>query len=383
MKLSECLKSYLDNNSDYLKERTKMTYKERHEKLLKKFGDVDIETFTQDFIQNYIITEQKQQKRKATAVKNDLRLLCSALRPYKTFARFKYLTEECDLGKKAVYTKEDIEKIEEYILKHNKLTLSPIMIAINTGLRLSEIIGLKWEDIDFENRILYVKRNVWKCGKEFMESTPKTKSGQRSVPINDKLFNYLLKIKVDDKNCYVITGLSQSKDGRNIQKTNERLCKKLDIKYCGFHAYRHAFATRLLETSQDFKSISEIMGHSSIAITQNIYNHPTEEQRQNVIDMAFNENKQSGGGAGFEQIKLLQDQINELRAVVARLTQYVQDNIKKEEHYKQMYYNNEMVSVIREDNGFSKIRLKDGRELYVNSSVLTNKIVKPKIYMDF
>lgn len=382
MKLSECLQLYLDKNSNYLKERTKFCYQNRVKKLLKIFNDIEIEQFTQDFLQDFITKQQKEYKRKATAIKNDLTLLISALKPYYKFDKFRYLIEDVDLQEKKIYSKEDIEKLEDYILKHTKLTLSPIMIAINTGLRLTEIIGLKWSDIDFNNKEISIRRNSWIIKGNCIESTPKTKSGARTIPINLNLYNYLSKIKQEDKNLYIITGKDKTKDQRSIQKTNQRLCKKLGINYCGFHAYRHAFATRLLEKSQDFKSISEIMGHSNISITQNIYNHPSEEQRKKVIEMAFEDKNQQQGFSNNEQIKILQDQINELRTIIARLTQYVKDNLKQNQEQK--YYNNELVTIISRSNGIVKIRDKAGKEKYINENALSNNIVKVKYdYYDY
>lgn len=326
MTLSECIDKYINDNKIYLKERTIINYKEREKHLIKEFGDINIEIITQEYLQNYINDMEKKGKSKNT-IKNTLVLLLISLKPYKNFGKFRYMNDTKD---KEIYSIEDIEKIEKYILLNDKDTYMPIMIAINTGMRLSEILGLKWKDIDFENRTINVGRNLIHLkGKEIV-SLPKTKNGKRQIPINDNLYNYLKDKICDDKEYYVITNKEISKNQRGIQKTNQTLCDKLGIKNCGMHAYRHAFASRLLKTSQDFKSISQIMGHSNIAITQNIYNHPTNEQKQNVINSAFGKTEPIYSQINYQpQIEYLQNQINDLRVVISRLIQYVQDTQEK------------------------------------------------------
>lgn len=74
------------------------------------------------------------------------------------------------------------------------------------------------------------------------------------------------------------------------------------------HAYRHCFASLLLKNSTDYKAICEIMGHSDINITQNIYNHTNNEQKWDVINKAFNDNKN-------EQEIVLQNILYELKCL--------------------------------------------------------------------
>lgn len=328
MKLSECIDKYINENKEYLKERTVISYKNRKEKIIELIGDLDIDLITQDFLQSKILEWQKSGKARTT-INSIITLIKSSLKPYKLFGDFKYLREE--KKKKKCYSQEDCEKISQYILKKDKQTLIPIMIAIYTGCRLGEIMGLRWEDIDFEKNVIQVKRNIWiEKGKEII-SLPKTSSGTRQIPLAITLKEFLIN-KQSNKNYYVITNSEKTKNQREIQRTNERLLKKLGIEYCGFHAYRHSFATKLLEKSQDFKAISEIMGHSNIAITQNIYNHPTEQTKSNIVNSVFGhkleevkEQPKNTENYGNE-IKAMQDEIKELKHLMSKLYHYVKKN---------------------------------------------------------
>lgn len=327
MLLSECATEYIEINRPYLKERTIFTYIKKSKSIVNVFGDIDINTFTQEFLQNFINEEQSKEKSKSS-VKRIVSFLILILKRYKHFDKFKYIITDKDNKEKKVYSVEDIEKIEKYIIQHNKKTYIPIMIAINTGMRVSEITGLKWCDIDFENRIINVCRNATKIGSEEFIDLPKTNSGKRKIPINETLYNYLKKQHCNGSDCYVITNNLKVKALRTVQRTNETLCKKLGIEYCGMHAYRHAFATRLLKASQDHKAISQIMGHSSIAITQNIYNHPSNEQYKNVIECAFGgqekkEEKIQQNEVGKEELELMKGQIYMMQSQIAMLQNQV------------------------------------------------------------
>lgn len=332
MRLEECIDKYINDNLPYLKERTVFTYQKLKTRYIKIFGNADINEFTQDFLQNYINDCQKNGDKKTT-LQNRLSLLLSAIKPYKNLSTFKYIRVNADGEEKKVYQQSDINKIEEHIINHPKLSYIPILIAIHTGMRISEICGLKWEDINFTDRIISVKRNATKINGKEVISIPKTQKSVRDIYISDKLYAYLIRYE-NEKNIYVCSGKKEIKAPRSCQRANELLCAKLGVKNCGMHAYRHAFATGLLKKSTDFKSISEVMGHANIAITQNIYNHTTQERKNEVIKKAFCEEseqkqeiKQIQQTDYQPQINALQAQINELRTIVARMTQYVKDNI--------------------------------------------------------
>lgn len=342
MKISECIDKYIEQSKEYLKERTVLTYFSKKKGLIKIFGDADIDVFTQEYLQNYINECQKQGTPKKT-ICGRLSLLFLALKPYKTYQHFRFIAVEQDRKEKKVYSESDIKKIANYIIEHPRRLYTPILIAIYTGMRVSEITGLKWEDIDFENRTINVRRNATKLAGHAIVSTPKTKNGVRSIYLTDVLYEYLENQKKDG-NFYVCTGSEEVQGITGVQRSNQLLCKKLGIECCGMHAYRHAFASKLLKESTDFKTISEVMGHSNIGITQNIYNHTTQERRNEVIEKAFVENKPEIPPKEIEhiqtpiqtidyrpQINALQSQMNKLMVVLIKLTQYVQDNLKIQE----------------------------------------------------
>lgn len=330
MLLSECVKSYICDNNAYLKERTLIRYQEKIKAYIRTFGDIDIKNITQEFLQNYINNCQKKGDTKKV-LQNRLSLLLVSLRPFQNFTRFRYVQVEKDMKGKEVYLESEVEMIEDYIAKHPKLSYAGTMIAINTGMRVSEIAGLKWADIDFDKRVLTVKRNATKENGKEIVSTPKTKNGYRTIYITASLAEYFKKQK-QNADWYVCSGRGEVRAVRTIQRANECLLKKLNITNRGMHAYRHAFATRLLEHSTDFKTIAEVMGHSNIAITQKLYNHTTQKRKNDVVAKAFGEKMFLGqnDAVGYyqmqSQINSLQAQVYDMSVMMGKMAQYIQDN---------------------------------------------------------
>lgn len=329
MKLSECIDEYIENNKAYLKVTTIRGYEQRKRSLLNIFGDVDINTLTQECLQNYINKCQKENGTTRKALRARLSLIITALKPYMQFRPFKYITVEKDAQNKEIYSESDIKKISDYISSHPNKKYIPIMIAIYVGLRVCEILGLKWSDIDFDNRIIHIRRNATRLDGENIISTTKTKNGIRDVCIVQNLYDFLYAYKRNDDSFVCVTRNGNLNTKRGIQRLNQTLCEKLNVPRCGMHAYRHCFASRLLKESTDFKTISTIMGHSNIGITQNIYNHTTEERQLSLMRNAFSEKEEQPISLPpvvdySERFDTLQTQIDKLYAIIQDLTQTIQ-----------------------------------------------------------
>lgn len=158
-----------------------------------------------------------------------------------------------------------------------------ILISLYTGLRIGELMALRWEDIDFINNIINIKhtaREVYINGKRSVVlDSPKTVSSKRTIPIPIQLIPYLLITKNASDSEYVISTKGRDTSIRSYQKIYATMIKKLNIRYRSFHTLRHTFATRALECGMDIKTLSEIMGHKSPMITLNRYSHSLTEHK--------------------------------------------------------------------------------------------------------
>ena len=162
-----------------------------------------------------------------------------------------------------------------------------IVIALNTGLRVSELLNLQWSHIDFEKNIIQVANTD--------EFNTKNKR-DRIIPINSTLLPYLLKLKTifiepstDRKTPrqphqmkYVICNQAGSKINR-VAKAYMRLLKKLNINNAVIHTLRHTFASNCVMNGVDLYTVKSFLGHKDIKTTE-IYAHLSNEFRQSAIE---------------------------------------------------------------------------------------------------
>ncbi len=194
---------------------------------------------------------------------------------------------------KVVYlTKNEQAKLENYLKDKKDIRKLGVLICLYTGIRLGEICGLKWKDIDFNAKSLSINRTVQriknndknaKTKTKKIVSTPKSNSSIRIIPLPTFLLKELSKYKSTPEN-YVLTNSTVFKDARVYEKYFENALKKCNIRNLNFHTLRHTFATRCIESGMDIKTLSELLGHSSYHVTLSVYVHSTIDQKRHCIN---------------------------------------------------------------------------------------------------
>ena len=187
---------------------------------------------------------------------------------------------------------KEINKIEKYCLKLNTLKSIGIIICLNTGLRIGEVCALKWENIDLDRREIYIKKTLQRVysdknlGKtEIIVDTPKTQTSIRTIPISNKLYEILIPLKNKYKNEeFFLTGSKKGIEPKAYRDVFKEYLKRTKIKLCRFHILRHTFATKCIENGMDIKSLSEILGHSSVEITLNKYVHSSYKIKKKYLE---------------------------------------------------------------------------------------------------
>ncbi len=167
---------------------------------------------------------------------------------------------------------------------------------LQTGLRTGELVGLKWEDVDFENRTVTISRSMEyrHSVKEWRIGDPKSKSGFRTIPLTEEAVE-ILKLQKKKNRSYKLIPLEWTefvflcKQGTPVKNSTYdtmlfKLCDKAGIPRFSMHILRHTFATRCIEAGMKPKTLQTILGHSDIGITMNLYVHTTEEQKKKEID---------------------------------------------------------------------------------------------------
>ena len=171
---------------------------------------------------------------------------------------------------------------------------------LQTGLRTGELVGLKWNDIDFEEKTLKIERSMkyryttgaWRVGE------PKSKSGYRTIPLTDEAIRILKSQKAKSQIIKYIPDewaeqVFLCRKGEPVKNSTYdtalfKICDKANIKRFSMHVLRHTFATRCIEGGMLPKTLQKILGHSNIGITMNLYVHITEEEKLKEINMVAN-----------------------------------------------------------------------------------------------
>lgn len=166
---------------------------------------------------------------------------------------------------------------------------APVLLALQTGLRIGELAALKWEDIDFSANLIHVRhtyQRILKRGKgtELKLGRPKTSASERVIPLASGLKKWLASWKPEDDQTFVFQVKNHPMEPRLITYHFKQICKKAGVLHCHFHQLRHTFATRLLEKQGTITGISALLGHSSTQMTLDIYTGSDLTERRKMVN---------------------------------------------------------------------------------------------------
>lgn len=204
---------------------------------------------------------------------------------------------KCTSGKKSKTMRALTVEEQKLFLKTIKGTgnYNQYALLLQTGLRAGEMIGLRWSDIDFEKRVLHIRRTMeyqhsigkWRIG------DPKTKNSVRDVPLTQEAIDILKNQKellksMNVKSTEFPDSVFLRKDGTPTKNSayDSKLfyyCDKAGIERFSMHVLRHTFATRCIESGMRPKTLQMILGHSSIGITMNLYVHVTDDEKTKEV----------------------------------------------------------------------------------------------------
>ena len=174
------------------------------------------------------------------------------------------------------------KRLENYLLHNQNNTNISVLLCLFTGLRVGELCGLKWGDIDFQSGTVSVQRVNKHDKSEVVIGSPKSKSSVRIVPISDFILN-ILKQKKKGDDFYIITGTCKPAEPRTMQNRFKAILKVCGIRNVNFHLLRHTYATVCIENGFDPKTLSELLGHADASITLNRYVHSSMLMKKNYV----------------------------------------------------------------------------------------------------
>lgn len=167
------------------------------------------------------------------------------------------------------------------------------VFLLNTGLRAGELIGLKWDDIDFDNREISIRRSLSYDfeTKSYIEGEPKSEHSYRKIPMTNQVYEILC-YKYKKKHIFFDSKFADyvflNRNGEPTKNASydshiRKIAAKANIPYFSMHTFRHTFATRCIEAGLKPKTLQQLLGHSSINITMNLYVHVTDDEKRNEI----------------------------------------------------------------------------------------------------
>ncbi|MFI3228835.1 MAG: site-specific integrase [Bacillota bacterium] len=300
MKLEELLDEWLDSVNGTVKVRTFLQYRHIVKVHIKPyFVDMEVSNITTKDLQKYVIVlGERGNKNTGKALgSGTITLILSVLKMGLNYAVMnKYIGASPLIGvrqkKKAIkkveaFSKEEQQKIEMFSDTNRKYF--GVMLALYTGVRIGELLALKWEDFDERESIIKVNKTTYMLKKdngkwEQENDSPKTQSSNREIPIAIKIKKLLHAHKKQSNSDYIIDNNGKQMQVRHYQYIFESMLKKLNIRHKGFHSLRHTFATRALECGVDIKTLSELLGHSKTSITLDRYVHTSMQQKKKAIN---------------------------------------------------------------------------------------------------
>lgn len=284
-----------------LKQLTIERLKDCRERTYKAIGHLRLDRITTAHIQNFInILAQdgaNKQTGKKLSTKTQKLYLGFISDVYKFAARNNlFLNNPCKgvntikVPKKEinVYDVEEMQSFLNLLCKKAPLKYKVFfIIAVFTGFRKAEIMGLEWKDIDFENNVITIGRiSVYSKEQGTITGTPKTKKGFRSLKVPDVVINAILELKEEQDKMKSKLGDRWNDTGRLFTAWNgnsmgpdtprhwlEKFCEQEKIRHVNVHSFRHFNASALIEYGCNVNQVSTSLGHAQTSTTLNIYTH--------------------------------------------------------------------------------------------------------------
>lgn len=262
-------------------------------------GDIKIKSISRQLIDKYVIEKSDNLSSKT---------LCDIISLIKQIIRYaekenliynfdydivKPKKEE-NYNNREILTDSEQEILINYLFNNinNDIVKVGVLLSLLTGLRLGEVCALKYNDIDFEKETINIKRTVQRIqnidktaiNKTILIcTTPKSKNSVREIPIPKSLI-HILKNSYKE-NAYILTGkVYKFIEPRLYQYKFKSYLEQCGIEYINYHSLRHTFATNTIRNNTDYKTLSELLGHSSVKFTFDKYIHSSLEQKRLCIN---------------------------------------------------------------------------------------------------
>lgn len=304
----QLVKEWLEFRKDSVKESTFANYTNLVEKhLLPVLGTVYLSSMTTELLDEFLRTKLNSGRLDGMgglSPKTVADLRSVLLMSIEYARRRNYF---CPVNNKVFYpktirsearalTRSEQAKLEQFCFVSDGFIELGILVALYGGLRIGEICALQWGDINFAEGTVSVSKTIIRIRNLIPDSSkktrivighPKTTSSIRLVPLPSFILNHIKK-HCGECEEYLLTGTRAFMEPRICLDKYKKILRRAGIQDYTFHALRHTFATRCVESDFDIKSLSEILGHANVSTTLQRYVHPSLELKKTQIERLEN-----------------------------------------------------------------------------------------------
>ncbi len=303
------LDEWLSISKSRVKESTYIKYKNSIEKHIKPtFNNINISDLNTYFVENFIynkLSSGKLHSNEGLSPKSTSELLI-IIKDTVRYAQSEGVNVKCHFDRISIKKKtyemrvlsiEEENKLINTLLNDTDRYKLGVLICLFTGIRIGELCALKWKNISLSDKTLKIDKTLQRLQyandneitkTHIVITEPKSESGNRIIPLQDSLIKIIecFRTKPD---CYIMTGSTKNfVEPRTMQNKFKSYLSESNIEDANFHSLRHTFATRCIELGFDIKTLSEILGHSSVKTTLDKYVHSSLElKRSNMNKLNF------------------------------------------------------------------------------------------------
>ncbi len=265
MTVAEAMERYTESKKNVLSPRTYREYTQTRKNSLKPLHNINIFELTQEEVQTAINIEAENHAPKT--VRNMHGVLSSALKMFRPEFVLRTTMPQKEKSDIVIPTEEDVMELIQAV--HDTEIELPVLLGALAGMRMSEINGLKWKNVDFSSGIITVNTaRVWDIDNNWVEKPPKSHAGYRTVKMIPYLRAEMERLRgADDE---YITQLKPYSITDRYQRVLKRVCPGM---HYTFHELRHYAASVMIMLGIPVKYIADMLGHETEDMVNRVYGH--------------------------------------------------------------------------------------------------------------
>ena len=253
----------------------------------------DFRQLNEEYIQNWIVSLRNENLSPKTV--KDIFILLKAIARYahkKGYVPYPdwnvRIPQEERIKRIQTLSLKDTRRLTNYLKANLNTRNIAILITVSTGIRIGECCALRWKDIDIQNRTVTINKTLGMIKGAPNITSPKTPSSERTLPLPGEIVSMIRPIKkYSPENNYIVDNSTRPTSTKVLRNHFNKIIRETDIMPIRFHGLRHTFATRAITSKCDYKTVSELLGHTNVNTTINLYVHPDEIEKRNGIEKTW------------------------------------------------------------------------------------------------